>query len=178
MPKCSLMRSSASERLRSRKQNKFLVSGLEFRFNPRSKARNSQSQKRWRAHGDKHISEEEVAESDINVWPSVLHCCFSPRSSRKNPHDLLFSRSWSLLGDLGGQRGAAVREKWARRRAGSYPQQRAHASGNLGGRKSYCRERRTGFHQRAPCRWRCRGDRRERKHSNLLFCDGPRFEAP
>ena len=118
-----------------------------------------------------------MAQSDINVWPPVLHCCFAPRSSRKNPHGLLFSRSWSLVGDLGGQRGAAVREKWARRRAGSYPQQRAHASGNLGGRKSYCRERRTGFHQRPPCRWRCGSDRRARQHSNLLFCDTPRDQA-
>src|SRR5207249_1338550 len=145
---------------------------------PKTQSSKLVTAKRRRAHGDKHISEEEVAESDINVWPPVLHCCFAPRSSRKNPHGLLFSRSWSLLGDLGGQRGAAVREKWARRRAGSYPQQRAHASGNLGGRKSYRREHRTGFYQRPPCRWRCGGDRRECKHSNLLFCDSPRFEAP
>src|SRR5205823_8581284 len=38
MPKCSLTRSSASEKLRSRKQNKFLVSGLEFRVQPKTQS--------------------------------------------------------------------------------------------------------------------------------------------
>ena len=84
---------------------------------------------------------------------------------------LLLSRSRSFGGDLGGQRGRLVRKARTRCRARAHSQQRAHAPSDLGGGKRYCRERRPRGRQRASRRRRHGRDCRQRKHSDLLFCD-------
>src|ERR1041384_7960402 len=50
-----------------------------------------------------------------------------------NLQRLFFSGARGIRDNLGGERGAAVREKWYRRRTGSDSQQRAHTASDPGG---------------------------------------------